>query len=1141
MEGQIRVANAGLTLSDPALAVTDLRGTLQLSETKVTTQDLEGRANGGTISARGTFDYGLLSPAGGHTGGASLTIAGRGLGLDFPAGLQSEADADVTLRVEENRPRLSGRVTILRGEYRRPLSLVTQLLGTARLRSAPSPDTGGLADRVGLDLSIVTDADVQVDNNYGRFDLGGDLRLLGSIGRPGLVGRAEMHEGGQIFLGGIVYLIDRGSINFSHQAEIVPDLNISARTHVAGHEITLSIGGTPDRLTTDLTADDPSLAKADIVSLLLTGRPYSEVTSQQASESGQQLLGLLSGEVLGVAGRAVGLDTLRFERGIGGEVGDLGDVASETDPTARLTLAKNLSPEVRLLLSHNLKRSGGLTWIVGHQPRPNLDLRAVSRDNRDRAYEVRHQVSFGGPNVAPASRSSAPQPRVQAVRITGHPAFPSTDLVKRLRLVEGRRFDFRTWRDDRDRLTRFYSDAGYLEARIIPRRVSGAVDAIVLEYQIERGSHTQIDVTGASLSRRASDAIRSAWTHSVFDRFLEDEATRLARIDLVRAGFLEAQVRASMDRPRPDEKRLAVSVHPGARRTERGLGFQGNRFFSSRDLEARAEADGIELEAWLNPAALRQWLMDLYRSSGLLAARVRIDAVQFPTPASARLPVTIEEGPRYQVGAIRVEGVAAARQEDVRQALGLNAGDSYTPIALQEARQRVERLYGRLGFNGASVLPAAAIDSAGARVDLALVVDEGTEQRLERTDIEGLEHTRRDVVEQALDLAPGKPVDISEWQRGRKRLYDTGVFRRVEIEPSPSNAPAGQPQPVVARVTLEERPPWRLRYGLQINDEAQPASEGRALSTGLVAELLDRNLFGRAATAGSTFRYDRNQKLARGFVSTPRLFGLAATTSLFVTRSREDRGAAIPIVVDMSSVSGEQRVHPFGHLDVTYGYSLEQNHTFDPAADPNDQEGFDVTVRIARLTGTAVVDTRDDPFGATRGSFHSSSLEYAAGALGSDLRFVKYFAQQTYFRSTHRVVLASSARLGVGRGFGQDLIVSEQFLAGGGNSVRGYEEDAIGGQDLLDQPVGGNAMIVLNQEIRFPLYKWIGGVGFVDAGNIFASASALSLFDLKVGTGVGLRVATPFALLRVDFGVPLSHPTMGDRHGRWYFSIGQMF
>ena len=65
-------------------------------------------------------------------------------------------------------------------------------------------------------------------------------------------------------------------------------------------------------------------------------------------------------------------------------------------------------------------------------------------------------------------------------------------------------------------------------------------------------------------------------------------------------------------------------------------------------------------------------------------------------------------------------------------------------------------------------------------------------------------------------------------------------------------------------------------------------------------------------------------------------------------------------------------------------------------------------------------------------------------------------------------------------------------------------------------------------------------MGFLDAGNVFPTISEVSFSDLKVGVGLGLRVDTPFALLRVDFGVPLSREP-GDRRARWFFSFGQMF
>ena len=80
----------------------------------------------------------------------------------------------------------------------------------------------------------------------------------------------------------------------------------------------------------------------------------------------------------------------------------------------------------------------------------------------------------------------------------------------------------------------------------------------------------------------------------------------------------------------------------------------------------------------------------------------------------------------------------------------------------------------------------------------------------------------------------------------------------------------------------------------------------------------------------------------------------------------------------------------------------------------------------------------------------------------------------------------------------------------------------------------------LNQEVRFPLYKWVRGVGFIDAGNVFPRVSDVSFTNLDAGAGVGLRIASPFALLRIDFGMPLTS-RQRTPSGRWYFAIGQTF
>ncbi|HEY3092499.1 MAG TPA: BamA/TamA family outer membrane protein, partial [Vicinamibacterales bacterium] len=185
---------------------------------------------------------------------------------------------------------------------------------------------------------------------------------------------------------------------------------------------------------------------------------------------------------------------------------------------------------------------------------------------------------------------------------------------------------------------------------------------------------------------------------------------------------------------------------------------------------------------------------------------------------------------------------------------------------------------------------------------------------------------------------------------------------------------------------------------------------------------------------------------------------------------------------------------------------------------------------------------------ATRGSLYSSSLQWAPDRLGSQFRFLKYVGQAYRFQNVHRIVLASAARLGlVGPLGGQELLISERFLAGGSRTVRGVDENNLGPRDFLGDPAGGQVMLVLNQEARVPIYKWVGGVAFIDSGNVFRQPRDFTFGNLTTSIGAGLRLSTPFALLRADYGrVPWPGTTTTRsgspwRTGRWFFGIGQAF
>ncbi len=165
-----------------------------LTRSTATLTSLTGSINGGSLTADGNAEFGTDGRVDARLGTAIRTMA-----IEFPAGLRSEVDADLQF-VAASAPgqdlpdgRIEGTVTILRGSYREPLAVVTGLLANLRAaRVAAAVERADALDRLALDVRLVTDEDLVVDNNYGRFELGADLRVIGTAGAPALSGRADL-------------------------------------------------------------------------------------------------------------------------------------------------------------------------------------------------------------------------------------------------------------------------------------------------------------------------------------------------------------------------------------------------------------------------------------------------------------------------------------------------------------------------------------------------------------------------------------------------------------------------------------------------------------------------------------------------------------------------------------------------------------------------------------------------------------------------------------------------------------------------------------------------------------------------------------------------------------------------------------
>lgn len=1132
-DGRIALDDAEIAIAEPRLVLSELTGAIALDGQLATFDGVRGLANGGALALDGSLEFESLALTGGE-----LNIQAQGVAVELIRGLRSEVDALVTYRPDPRSPSLTGDIRVAQSAYTETITIA------ALARQASMPATAGVPmdrpymDRLQLNLSVTTTEDIIVDNNYGRLAAGANVRVVGTVAEPGLDGRITLREGGQVYLAGHTFRITRGDISFTDRRHIHPEFNIAAEARLNGDNVTMTLTGTLERPQIDLTSEQGSRTPGEIAAQIV-GTANTETA-----------LTLLSADLLGVTGRAIGLDAFRVERGAF-EDRDFRDdptliTNNATDPTTRLTLSKRLSDQVEFTVSQNLRENGKATFVVSYFPRRNIELRALSRDSGTVSLGVRHQVTFGGGESKTPSERRV-RPTISALSITGVDAATSAVARSEIKLEVGDEFDFLNLQKDIDRIRESFHQQGYLEARVRTRR-SDSDDArtVAIEFVINKGPQTILQFSGFVPPSALVAELEEAWHKNVFDQFLVEDLTHRVRRHLVTTGDLGSVVVGRIDRPKPDVKRLRIDVTPGAPVTGREIRFVGNTELDNARLNAEIAEAGLQIEAWLDRTVVERMLKQVYTEEGFLKATVTGKPVTIDGTVGV-LEIEINEGPRAQITSIKWAGAADARVPQLEKAAALKTPTPYINDDINEARRRVEDHYRHQGFNNAEVelQPLIAPDDT---VALTFSVIEGPQQVLDSVEITGNDITNKKVLTQALRFELGKPVDLDEWALARKRLYDTNVFRLVDLQPVPVSDPVDGVEKVRAVVNVEEYPAWSVRYGFQLEGERQAQLDEftSTRNAGVVGEVRTPNLFGRALSSGVFGMYERDRRDATLFLGTSRLFGWKARSTLYGfysrDRIRDDTNTDILAISDREGISADQRWKPKG-FQIVYGYRFERNHTFDP--DPGfDPLPLDVVANLAKLSAAFVFDHRDDPINARKGTFSSISFDQAAAFLGSDVNNRKLLMQQYAFVPFGRLVLATRAQLGFA--FGRDsLSITDRFRAGGANSVRGYAEDSLGPRDPFSGlPVGGDRLVILNQEARFHMFNLgtrlgVNGVLFVDGGEIFAKGEDWS--GLKIGYGFGLRFDTPVGLLRTDFGFPRNALTATSRGWQWHYGFGHIF
>jgi outer membrane protein insertion porin family len=1133
VSANVDLNDVSLIARERQLALAGLSGTLTLEEDILETRGLRGQLNGGELTIEGTVPIrgGVVAPR-------PLTLEGRGLFVEIPEGLRSQLDASLAWEQAPAGPRLSGRVSIASDTYREPITALAALAGSlASAAPAPARRIPPWIAATALDIRLDSVGPLVVNQSVLRVELVPDLQLAGTVSRPSLSGQVAIQDDGRIQAGGRSYRLMESRLEFSPSGGLLPRLNVLGETRVSSYLVTLRVTGPANEIETNFSSDPP-LSERDVRSLLVTGQIAEPGRGSVDSE--RFAIGAVSGDVLGIAGQFVGLDSVR----VGTE--DLDLVSSDVDPSTRLTVSKRLGSKFELVLSQDLDESES-TWIVIYRPVTGYELRLSSEDNTTQALEFRQEITFG-PGVSPHARVrgvTVVPDRVRSVTLAGDAGFPADQVLAGTKIRAGDRFDFRQWLDDRDAVARFYKDRGYFSARVVPMRTTpeatGKERRVDLQYRITRGNRALLEVTGYT-GDGFIERLEQTWSDNVLLELLGDSLARAARDHLIDDGLFRARVEVEVDVPEPGAARARVRVEPGPRSDARQFAFSGNRVIPSEVLQELASSSRLDADPWKDPAPMIDQIRAAYAAKGHLTARADAGPIEFSN-GSATLPIRIEEGPPAHVASLHVTGVAPERHAGALEAIALPVGSPFASGMGRAGRTRLERHYRDLGFRDVRVEVTATPAPQGPGVGLAFDVHEGPLHVVRSVEVEGVRTTRASLVNSAVGLAPGEPAGAAAAAETERRLYELGTFRRAELRFEPDSAPVQVPGtvPVKAIVSVEEARRFQLRYGIELSSEYSSALGQRTNAWGVAADIRDRNFLGRGMTLGGGLRYEPDLRSARSLFSVPKLAGLPIRTNVHLTARGEEELTDDQVSVrdDEVEVAIEQRWRVGRAVEYSWGYSTNWRDSRLTSAARDEPLAFEGT--LASLNAAAVVDRRDSFFDAKRGWFGSVSTRWGQRALGSDLDYLRTLVRGSYYQPLGPVVVAGNVRWGrlLPLGGRPPLTVFDLFFnAGGTESVRGYAQDALSAYEFLDAPLGGTKLLVLNAELRAPLFWRFGGVLFADAGSTFAETQPVRFRDLGVGLGVGLRINTPLAPVRIDLGYPRRFEPSGFR---WHFSIGQMF
>jgi outer membrane protein insertion porin family len=639
-------------------------------------------------------------------------------------------------------------------------------------------------------------------------------------------------------------------------------------------------------------------------------------------------------------------------------------------------------------------------------------------------------------------------------------------------------------------------------------------------------------------------------------------------------GFMFATVDSALLPVGSGEVDVQFTIDEHAKVKVSDIAFTGNRAIASGELRKHMSTSPPGALSFITGSGVFRRdelehdlavLTGYYLDHGYVTVKIAPPTLQLsPDRKRVLVTVAIEEGPRFDYGAIDVKGDLIGTPAQHLALIHSRPGATFARSMVESDRKALEVHYQDLGFANASVVPRPHFDLAHHRIAIDYEVVRGKRVYVERIDIRGNTKTRDKVIRRELRIAEGELFSATNLEISRQRVTALGYFEGVAISTRRGSAD----DRIEVEVEVRERSTGTFQLGAGYSSTESFLVQGQVTLENWLGR--GQSLSGQVALSGLR-RLFALHFVDPYFLDSRWTFGaeLYNQTSNLGDYARTATGGSLTLGYPLADHLHGFLTYRLENVGIATSFSgfagLDATASQLPALDTADllRGGWTSSIR-----GALSYDTRDNRLLPTSGAYASAYAEYAGRLTGSENEFVRYGGFARRYRPLGPLVLRLNAEFDVVQSLdGRGVPLTERYLLGGISDIRGYQLRSIGphlwsqhpgdvGQLLDPLPIGGNLQLIGNAELEFPLMKSIGltGVAFFDIGNAYnldskfctgrGSDACTSGFDvigsLRKSVGVGVRWRSPIGPLRFEWGLPLDLKP-GEKADGLEFSIGSSF